>query len=69
MVSAAPEKDLVAVFRGAVQGLSGGLLVWVLTCTLAGAVATAAAEGVEEVDWLWALVHWPSPSHPGKQTE
>ena len=54
-MSASPENDLISVFRAATQGLLGGLLIWMLTCTLAGAVATATAEGVEDVDWLWAF--------------
>jgi len=55
-MSASPENDLVSVFRTAAQSLLGGLLVWVLTCTLAGAIAKAAtAQGLEDVDWFWAL--------------
>ena len=52
-MSASPESDLISVFRAATQSLLGGLLAWVLTCSLAGAIAKVATG--EYFDWFWAL--------------
>ncbi len=52
-MSALPENDLISVFRSATQSLLGGLLVWVLTCALAGAIAMKAT--TENADWSWAF--------------
>ena len=30
-------------------------MTWLLTCTLAGVIATAAAEGAQDVSWAWAF--------------
>ena len=52
-MSAAPESDLISVVRAATQNLLGGLLAWVLTCSLAGAIAKMATG--EYIDWFWAF--------------
>jgi hypothetical protein len=45
-----------SLFREAVQGLIGGSITWLLTCALAGALATAVtAERVDDVSWFWLL--------------
>ena len=49
---------MISVFRAATQCLLGGLLIWMLTCTLAGAIAAATAEGVEFIDWWWWAFAW-----------
>lgn len=55
-VSTPSDNDLGSVFKAAIQSLLGGLFVWVLTCSLAGAIATAAAaEHIDDLSWYWAV--------------
>jgi hypothetical protein len=45
-----------SVLREAVQGAVGGSITWVLTCTVAGVIATAAgADSIDDVGWVWGL--------------
>jgi hypothetical protein len=45
-----------SLVREAVQGVIGGSLTWLLTCALAGALATAAtAEGLDDISWYWTV--------------
>jgi hypothetical protein len=47
---------VVAALREAIQGFVGGSLAWVFTCSLAGAIATAAGtEELRDIDWVWAF--------------
>ena len=47
---------VISSLREAVQGFVVGSLAWVFTCSLAGAIATAAGtEDLRDIDWVWAF--------------
>jgi len=47
---------VTSVFRESAQGVVGGTITWLITCALAGAIATAAAAGsIEDMEWALAL--------------
>jgi hypothetical protein len=51
------DTDSLSVFKSAMQSLFGGFLGWFLTCSLAGAIATATTvHDFNEADWMWAFV-------------
>jgi hypothetical protein len=53
-VSTPSDNDLGSVFNAAIQSVLGGLFAWLLTCSLAGAIATAATvERIDDLSWLW----------------
>ncbi|MGO9588098.1 MAG: hypothetical protein ACLP2Y_18120 [Limisphaerales bacterium] len=55
-MSTPSDNDLGSVFNAAIQSVLGGLFVWLLTCSLAGAIATAATvEHIDDLSWLWAF--------------
>jgi hypothetical protein len=50
------DTDAVSAFKAAMQSLLGGVFGWMLTCSLAGVIATAAAtDNLNDLDWFWAL--------------
>lgn len=53
------EPDVFSACREAVTGLIGGSTAWLLTCSLAGIVATATVESNRgyptQFEWMWGL--------------
>jgi len=41
--------------REAAQSTIGGALIWLLTSTVAGLIPTVAAQGMDDVSWIWVL--------------
>ena len=47
---------VTSVLREFVQGVVGASVAWLLTCTVAGVIATVAgADNLEDVGWVWAF--------------
>jgi len=56
LMSLPTDTDAVSAFKAGIQNLLGGFCGWLLTCSLAGIVATAAAAGdFRDWDWFWAF--------------
>ena len=55
-MSTPSDNDLGVVFREALQSVLGGSFGWLLTCSLAGAIASAASiESIHDLSWFWTV--------------